>query len=268
MRRWSFYLYGIGCYLLFFAVFAYFFGFVGNVLVPKTIDSSPSGSVASSAAIDLLLVVGFALQHSVMARPGFKRIWTRIVPTPIERSTYVLASCVVTIVLMWQWRAIDMVVWDVRNPLARTLLWGLFASGWLLVPGVSLMISHTDLFGLRQVWLHLRGREYTPLPFRTPMLYASIRHPLYVGWATAFWVTPTMTVGHLLLAVTMTAYMALAVLFEERDLAAYFGHQYEDYRRRVPKFVPRLTRPPVAVASRPLVTTPQPAAPHRGSTTS
>ena len=265
MKRWSFYLYGIGCYLLFFAVFAYFFGFVGNVLVPKTIDSSPSGSVASAAAIDLLLIGGFALQHSVMARPGFKRIWTRIVPTPIERSTYVLASCIVTVALMWQWRAIDLVIWDVRNPLARMLLWGLFASGWLLVPVVSLMISHTDLFGLRQVWLHLRGREYTHLPFRTPMLYARIRHPLYVGWATAFWATPTMTLGHLLFAVAMTAYMALAVLFEERDLAAHFGRQYEDYRRRVPKFVPRLPRPrAVADDSQAIVTPPRPAAPRPG----
>lgn len=258
MKRWSFYVYGIACYLLFFSVFAYFFGFVGDVLVPKTIDSPPSGPVASAVAIDLLLVAGFALQHSVMARPGFKRIWTRVVPEPIERSTYVLASCLVTIALMWGWRPIDAVIWDVRNPAARMFLWGLFASGWLLVPGVSLMISHTDLFGLRQVWLHLRGREYTHLPFRTPMLYASIRHPLYVGWATAFWATPTMTAGHLLFAVAMTAYMALAVLFEERDLSAHFGGPYDDYRRRVPKFVPRLSR--TSDDPRPLVTTP----PRRG----
>jgi protein-S-isoprenylcysteine O-methyltransferase Ste14 len=241
MRR-IFYAYGVACYLLFFATFAYLLGFVGNVLVPKSIDSAPSGSVAAAVAIDLTLIAAFALQHSVMARPAFKRIWTRVVPQPIERSTYVLASCIVTAALIWGWRSVDIVVWDVRHPVARGLLWGLFATGWALIPAVSLMIDHFDLFGTRQVWLYLRGREYTHLPFRTPMLYNRIRHPLYVGWATAFWAAPTMTLGHLLFAAAMTTYMALAVWFEERDLVDHFGPEYEDYRRRVPMFVPRLSR--------------------------
>jgi protein-S-isoprenylcysteine O-methyltransferase Ste14 len=242
MKRRIFYAYGVGCHLLFFATFAYLLGFVGNVVVPKTIDSAPSGSVAGAVAVDLLLIAAFAMQHSIMARPAFKKIWTRFIPQPIERSTYVLASCIALIILIWGWQAIPVVIWDVRHPVARTVLWGLFASGWLLVPAVSLMIDHLDLFGTRQVWLFLRGREYTHLPFRTPLLYARIRHPLYVGWATAFWATPTMTLGHLLFAAAMTSYMALAVRFEERDLVAHFGRQYEDYRRRVPMFLPRPSR--------------------------
>jgi protein-S-isoprenylcysteine O-methyltransferase Ste14 len=242
MKRWIFYIYGVTCHLLFLVTFAYLLGFVANVFVPKSIDSAPSVSVSWAIAIDLLLIAAFALQHSVMARPAFKRIWTRIIPHPIERSTYVLASCVVTIVLVWQWQAVDVVVWDVSHPVARALLWGLFAAGWLLVPAVSLMIDHFDLFGTRHVWLFLRRREYTHLPFRTPSLYGRIRHPLYVGWATAFWATPTMTLGHLLFAAAMTAYMGLAVRFEERDLVEHFGRPYEDYQRRVPMFLPRMSR--------------------------
>ncbi|HMP04958.1 MAG TPA: hypothetical protein PJ982_01305, partial [Lacipirellulaceae bacterium] len=172
--------------------------------------------------------------------PGFKRRWTRIVPKPIERSTYVLASNLVLIAVMALWQPINAVVWDVQNPLGRGALWALFAAGWLMVPAVSLMINHFDLFGTRQAWLHLRGREYSPLPFRTPLLYAHMRHPLYVGWALAFWATPTMTVGHLLLAGVLTAYMALAALIEERDLVAHFGRQYVEYARSVPRYLPRL----------------------------
>lgn len=153
-----------------------------------------------------------------MARPWFKRQWTKIVPQAIERSTYVLASCLVTGLLIWQWRSLDAVVWHVEQPLGRALLWGLFAAGWLLVPAVTLMISHFDLFGTRQVWLHLREQAYTDLPFRTPSLYSRMRHPLYVGWTIAFWATPTMTLAHLLFAAGLTLYMAVAVLFEERDL--------------------------------------------------
>lgn len=242
MRRWIFYIYGVACYLLFFATSAYFFGFLGNVMVPKSIDSSPSGPFAAALAIDLLLIAAFAAQHSIMARPAFKEIWTRIVPQPIERSTYVLASCIATIALMWGWRAVDAVVWDIRHPVARPILWGLFATGWLLVPAATLMIDHFDLFGMRQVWLYLRGRDYSHPPFRTPLLYSRIRHPLYLGWATAFWATPTMTLGHLLFAAAMSTYMAVAVRFEERDLVAHFGRRYEDYRRRVPMIVPRLSR--------------------------
>jgi protein-S-isoprenylcysteine O-methyltransferase Ste14 len=252
MKRWLFFVYGVAGHLLFLATFAYLAGFVGNVLVPKTIDTSigtvtetgidtaAEAATSRSVAVDLLLLGLFAIQHSVMARPRFKRVWTRVVPQPIERSTYVWLSCLVTILMMWQWRGIDTVVWDVHSPIGRAILWVLFAIGWMLVPFVSLLIDHFDLFGSRQVWLYLRGREYESLPFRVPALYNNVRHPLYVGFAIAFWATPTMTVGHLLFAVVMTAYMGLAAVIEERDLLAHFGEQYAEYRRRVPMFVPRM----------------------------
>jgi methanethiol S-methyltransferase len=239
MRRLSFFVFGVCGYLLFLATFAYMAGFVGNFLVPKSIDSAPADWL-SAVGIDLMLIGLFGLQHSIMARPWFKHFWTRLVPQPVERSTYVISSCVVTFLLMWQWRGLDAVIWDVKEPVGRVLLWGLFAAGWLLVPAVTLMINHFDLFGTRQVWLYLRGRPYTALPFRTPLLYNRIRHPLYVGWALAFWATPTMTMGHLLFAATLTLYMAIAARIEERDLVRHFGGAYRDYQRRVPMFIPRV----------------------------
>lgn len=239
MKRWLYFLYGVGCHLLFLGTFLYMAGFVGNQFVPKTIDTTAEGTITTAVIINLLLLGLFAAQHSIMARPAFKRVWTKIIPKPIERSTYVLITCVVTFFLMWQWRGLDAVIWDVQDPVFRPVLWGLFALGWLMVPLVTLMIDHFDLFGTRQVWLYLRGREYQALPFRVPMFYKHVRHPLYIGWAMAFWVTPTMTVGHLLFAGVLTGYMALAAFIEERDLVTHFGHQYEDYRREVPMFVPR-----------------------------
>lgn len=244
MKRWFFFIYGVGCHLLFLGTFVYMAAFVGNLWVPKTIDTvyaASTGATTAAIAINVFLLGLFGLQHSIMARPAFKRIWTRVVPRPIERSTYVLISCLVTVLLMWQWRGIGTVVWDAQTPLLRGALWGLFAVGWLLVPLVSLMIDHFDLFGTRQVWLHLKEQEYEPLPFRVPAAYKYVRHPLYVGWAIAFWATPTMTAGHLLFAVVLTGYMVLAAVVEERDLIAHFGRQYEEYRRRVPMFVPRWT---------------------------
>ena len=238
MKRWSYFIYGVGNYLMFLATYAYMAGFVGNFLVPKSIDSQPVNS-PGGAIVNVLLIALFGLQHSVMARPWFKQSWTKIVPQPIERSTYVLFSNAVLIFLMWQWRGLDTAVWNVTQPIARGLLWGLFAVGWLLVPVASLMISHFDLFGTRQVWLYLRGRPCTALPFRTPWLYSVVRHPLYIGWFLAFWATPTMTLGHLLLAGGMTLYIVIAVRFEERDLAEYFGDLYRKYQRRVGMFIPR-----------------------------
>jgi protein-S-isoprenylcysteine O-methyltransferase Ste14 len=251
MKRWLFFLYGVACHVMFFGIFAYMFAFVGDFLVPKTIDTTTGGGTGPAIVINLLLLGLFAAQHSIMARPAFKRVWTRIVPQSIERSTYVLAACVVSFVLMWQWRGIGTIVWDVQQPAFRAILWGLFATGWLLVPVVSLMIDHFDLFGTRQVWFHFMGRENEPLPFRVPLLYKRVRHPLYIGWTIAFWATPTMTVGHLLFAIFMTGYMGLAAIVEERDLVAYFGQQYEQYRRRVPMFVPRLTA--ITAASQPVL---------------
>jgi len=258
MKRIAVFAYAVCCHLLFLATFAYMAGFVGNWFVPKSIDSESSGALGTAIAIDLLLMGLFGLQHSVMARPAFKRVWTRVVAKPIERSTYVLTSCVVTALLMWQWRGIDVVMWHVDHPIGRGLLWGLFAAGWLFVPTVSLMIDHFDLFGTRQVWFYLRGREYRPLPFRVPMLYKHVRHPLYIGWTLAFWATPTMTLGHLLFAASLTAYMGIAALIEERDLVAHFGSHYEEYRRRVPMFMPRW-RPEYRTASATLPTTESPA---------
>jgi len=257
MKRWMFFAYGVACHVLFLGVYAYLCGFTGNLVVAKSIDSPTGTALAPALAINLALLLAFGGSHSIMARPGFKRVWTRIVPQPIERSTYVLVSCLVLALLMWQWRAMPAIIWDVQNPLGRAILWGLFATGWLLVPAVSLMISHFDLFGTRQVWLHFQGRQYEPLAFRTPMLYAHVRHPLYIGWATAFWATPTMTAGHLLFAIVLTMYMGLASLVEERDLIAHFGEQYEHYRRTVPRFFPRLrtggSRKPSLENSEPIV---------------
>jgi protein-S-isoprenylcysteine O-methyltransferase Ste14 len=201
-----------------------------------------------------LLLALFAVPHSVMARPAFKRWWTQFVPKPIERSVYVLIANLSVMLLMWQWRPIRPNVWDVQHPAGRALAYGLFAAGWLLVPVASLMINHFDLFGVRQVWLHLKGRPYTVLPFRTPLLYRLVRHPLYVGWITAFWATPTMSAGHLLLAGVWTAYMLVAIPIEERDLSDAFGEKYEQYRRSVPALVPRpaapRARPHGAIAAR------------------
>jgi protein-S-isoprenylcysteine O-methyltransferase Ste14 len=248
MQRLIYLAYGVACYLMFLATYAYLAGFVGNWFVPKSIDSAETGSIATAMIVNLALLALFGLQHSVMARPAFKRVWTRLVPEPIERSTYLLFSNLALIVLMWLWQPIDAVIWNLQQPAAWWLLTVLFAAGWLLVPLVSLMINHFDLFGVRQVWLYWQGKPYTPLPFHTPLAYGWVRHPLYIAWAIAFWATPTMTLGHLLFAGVLTGYMVLASKIEERDLVAHFGQQYEDYRRRVPAFVPigrRDHHPPV-----------------------
>jgi len=241
MKRWLFLAYGVAGHATFLATYAYMAGFVGNILVPKSIDAPAGVDTAKAVAINLLLVAIFAVQHSVMARPAFKRLWTRFIPQPIERATYVWMANAATILLMWQWQPIDAVVWDAEQPVVRGMLWSLFASGWLAVPLVSLMINHFDLFGTRQVWLFWRNKPYTDLPFRTPAAYAHVRHPLYLGWGLLFWAIPTMTVGHMLFAASLTAYMMLAAIVEERDLVAHFGKLYEDYRGHVPMFVPRLT---------------------------
>lgn len=249
MKRYLFLLYGVGCHLLFLVIFGYMAAFVGNVLVPKTIDTTTGSGIGAAIAINLLLLGLFAAQHSIMARPAFKEVWTRIVPKPIERSTYVLFSCIVSALLMWQWQGIDIVIWDVQQPVLRVMASSLFVFGWLLVPFVTMLINHFDLFGTRQVWLHLKNREYTSLPFRVPLFYKYVRHPLYIGWTIAFWATPTMTIGHLLFAVVLTGYMSLAAIVEERDLVSHFGQQYITYRKRVPMFVPKWRTAPVPVTT-------------------
>ena len=242
MRRWLFFTYGVTCHLLFLVTFAALAGFVGGFGLPKTVDTPASGTLATAVTVNLALLAIFAAQHSIMARPAFKRVWTRWVPQPIERSTYVLASCLVTGLLIWQWRGIDAIVWEVQQPVGRAAIWALFVAGWLLVPLVSLLIHHFDLFGTRQVWLHLKGEEYSSLPFRTPLFYRFVRHPLYIAWAMAFWAIPTMTASHLLFAATMTVYMGLAAIVEERDLINHFGRVYTEYRQQVGMFVPRFPR--------------------------
>jgi len=239
MSRIVVFLYGVVSYGVFFGTFLYAAGFVGNLLVPKGLDAPPVGSFGASLPIDLALLGLFAVQHSVMARPAFKRAWTRIVPPAAERSTYVLASSLALILLFWQWRPLGGVVWDIQAPFGRALMHACFAFGWLLVLVTTFLINHFDLFGLRQVWLHLRGRPYEPLPFKTPGPYRLVRHPLYVGWFFAFWATPTMTATHLLFAVVTTAYILVAIQLEERDLVAAHP-EYEGYRRRVPMLVPSI----------------------------
>ena len=238
MGRIVAFVYGVAAYAIFFGTFLYAAGFVGNLVVPKSLDSAPTGPLGVSLLIDLGLLALFAVQHSVMARPAFKRAWTRIVPPAVERSTYVLASSLALLLLFWLWRPLGGVVWDLHSPLGRTLMHAAFAFGWLLVLVTTFLINHFDLFGLRQVWLHLRGRPYEPLRFTTPGPYRLVRHPLYVGWLFAFWATPTMTVTHLLFAVMTTAYILVAIRLEERDLLdAHPG--YAEYQRRVPMLIPR-----------------------------
>jgi len=242
MKRWAVFLYGLAAYSLFLATFLYAAGFVGNLGVPKSMDSGRTTGLGAALAVDLGLLALFALQHSVMARRGFKARLTLVVPEPAERSTYVLASSLALLLLFWQWRPLGGSVWELQDPAGRLVLHGLGAFGWLLVLVTTFLIDHFDLFGLRQVWLYLRRRPYSPVAFRTPGPYRLVRHPLYVGWLFAFWATPSMTVTHLLFAIATTAYIVVAIRFEERDLAAVHGPAYEAYRRRVPMLVPRFLR--------------------------
>ncbi len=234
-------IYGAFTYALFLATFLYAIGFIGNVWVPKSLDSGPTDPWTVALAVDLALLALFAVQHSVMARPAFKRLITRVIPEAAERSTYVLASSLALILLFWQWRPLGGVVWDVTAPAGRALLLAGFAFGWGLVLVATFAINHFDLFGLRQAWHGFRGQAQTPLAFKTPWLYRMVRHPLYVGWLFAFWCTPTMTVTHLLFAVMTTGYILIAIQLEERDLARAHP-EYAAYRRTVPMLVPALRK--------------------------
>jgi protein-S-isoprenylcysteine O-methyltransferase Ste14 len=229
---------GIIAHTGFVGVFLYLIGFLGNFAVPKSIDSGQTEPFGQALLINFILLGIFGIQHSVMARQGFKRWWTKIVPPHIERTTYVLISDLLVVLLLWQWRPMTGVVWDVEHTLGRLALWGLFGAGWLIVVLASFMTDHFDLSGTRQVYLHLRGRDYSPLKLKATGFYKYMRHPLMLGWITAFWSTPHMTVGHLVFAVGTTTYILIAIPIEERDLVRFHGKAYENYRRQVPVLIP------------------------------
>ncbi len=238
MKRITIFTYGVVCYLVFLGVFLYAAGFLGNFIVPKSIDSGPTSPLVVAIAVDAGLLAIFALQHSIMARQWFKRAWTRVIPQAAERSTYVLFSSAALILLFWAWQPIGGIVWQFETPGARIAMQVICAAGWLIVLTSTFLINHFDLFGLRQVWLYLRGRPYTHLRFRTPAFYQHVRHPLYLGWLLAFWATPVMTAAHLLFSGLATAYILVAIRFEERDLVRLHGEQYRAYRERVPMILP------------------------------
>ena len=240
IKRVLFFGYGVLSYVIFLGTFLYAIGFIGNFGVPKALDGPASGSLAIRLAVDVGLLTLFAVQHSLMARKWFKEWWTKIVPKPVERATYVLFSSLALILLFVLWRPLGGVVWSVEDPIGRSVLRGFFAFGWGLILYSTFLINHFDLFGLRQVWRNLVGQPESEYRFVTPGPYRLVRHPLYVGWLFAFWMTPQMTFAHLLFSIATTAYILLAIQFEERDLVREFGDTYKDYRRTVPMLVPSL----------------------------
>lgn len=241
MARYTQMLIGLAVYLLFLATFLYLIGFVGDLVVPRTIDAGAVAPQDIALAIDIALIALFGVQHSVMARRGFKAAWTRVVPLALERSVYVAVTSLVLIVLMALWRPIPAPVWSVAGA-GAIVLWVLFAIGWGMVLLSTFLINHFELFGLEQLWRELRGIPAAGPQFRQPLFYRWVRHPLYFGFILAFWATPRMTVGHLLLALGMTIYILIAIRFEERDLLASIGAPYADYRRRVGMLFPGLGR--------------------------
>jgi methanethiol S-methyltransferase len=226
MKKIVFLLYGIISYLVFFGTILYAIGFVGNLVVPKTIDGEPQTSLLAAGLINASLLLLFALQHRIMERPAFKNWWTRTLPKELERSSFVILSSLCLMLLMWQWQPVGGIIWSVESKTAKDLLFIFYLAGWGIVFISTFLINHSDLFGLRQVWLYFNGKPYTELPLRLPGLYQLVRHPLYLGFLIAFWSTPLMTVAHLLFAVITTAYVLTAVRFEERDLITHFGEKY------------------------------------------
>jgi len=241
MKRIAVLLYSLFCYQVFLATFLYAVGFIGNLIVPKSIDSVPEVTLGAALFINTLLLVVFAVQHSVMARPWFKRAWTRIVPVAAERSTYVLFSSLALILLFALWQPMGGIIWNLQNEAARIALYSAYGLGWLLVLVSTFAIDHFDLFGLRQAWFFARGKEYTQSDFKQPILYRIVRHPLYVGWLFVIWATPTMTIAHLFFAIVTTLYILVGIQFEEHDLQNAHP-EYKEYKRKVPMLIPALGR--------------------------
>jgi len=241
MKRIAMLTYGVTCYAVFFATFLYAIGFIGNLIVPKSIDSVPTTTLGTALFVNTLLLVVFAVQHSVMARPWFKRAWTRIVPVPAERSTYVLFSSLALILLFALWQPMGGIVWAVQNEAARIALYTAYGFGWVLVLVSTFAIDHFDLFGLRQTWRYARGVDYEPPVFKQPILYRIVRHPLYVGWLFVMWATPMMTIAHLFFAVVTTLYILVGIQFEENDLKKAHP-EYESYKKSVPMLIPAIGR--------------------------
>lgn len=243
MGRSITFIYGIVVYVIFLVTFLYSIGFVGNVLVPKSIDSGAQGPIVASLVINLVLLSVFALQHSIMARPAFKRVWTKVIPQAAERSTYILMTSVALILIFVFWQPLPAVVWDVSNTVLGTALTVLFWVGWLVVLASTFMIDHFDLFGLKQIYANLKKRQTIQLGFMKVGLYRLVRHPIMTGFLTAFWAAPTMTAGHLLFTLVTTGYIVIAVLrLEEKDLIAQIGDDYIAYQREVPAFIPSIGR--------------------------
>jgi methanethiol S-methyltransferase len=248
MTRVLFFLYGVAAYLLFFAAILYAIGFVADLnLVPKGIDDGPATTLNSAMIVNVSLLLLFAVQHNIMARPWFKSWWTRLVPQPIERSTFVAIASLILMLLYWQWRPMPEVVWNVELWFGRWVLWGLYFLGWVLVFYSSFVIDHFELFGLKQVWLHLKGRDQTTAPFSQRSIYRWVRHPLMLGFIIAFWSAPTMSLGRLLFSSVSTLWILIAIRIEERDLADFLGEPYRQYREHTSMLLP-LPRPRVSAA--------------------
>ena len=242
MKKTAFLFYGVVSYLAFFGTILYAIGFVGNLFVPKTIDGAPQMPLAFAILINASLLLLFALQHSIMARPAFKSWFTKFIPEPLERSTFVLLASLCLILMMWQWQPIGGMIWSVKNEMVKTILLVAYIAGWAIVFISTFLINHFDLFGLRQVWLYFTGKPYTQLPFRVPLFYRFVRHPLYFGFLIAFWSASTMTVAHLLFAVLTTGYIMTAIQLEERDLLKTFGEKYRQYKKWAPMIIPFFKR--------------------------
>lgn len=238
MKRWTILLYGMFSYLMFFGVFLYMVLFAGNLLVPKSLDSEPVSSFGFALTVNLLLIFAFAVQHSVMARPRFKRWLTKFIPESAERSTYVLASNIAVILIMAFWQPMGGVIWQAESMVLKSAITALYFLGWVVLFLSTCMICHFDLFGLRQTWLQFTGKKYTNYEFRAPFAYKYVRHPIYVGWLMIVWAAPLMSIAHLVFSLGMTVYILIAITWEENDLIATFGDKYTDYQKNVPMLIP------------------------------